>query len=196
MRAETMIKAIFAVCAVIIAATPATAQDFSEGSKANSWNLAGEEKAKFSGKVVDILCELAGDCADQCGGGVRQLGIVRSSDNALIPVLKNGQPLFNGAIPDLMPYCGAMVDVDGLLIKDETAGGPGFYQIQLIRREGEAEFQKANLWTRKWDEDHPEQAGKDGPWFRRDPAIANQIEKDGYFGIGAEADKKYIEENF
>ncbi len=192
-----MIKAILAASAIIVAiALPATAEDFSKDSQAQSWNLGGEEKARFSGKVVDILCELAGDCTDQCGGGTRQLGIIRSADNALVPVLKNGQPLFNGAIADLLPYCGEMVEVDGLLIKDETIPGPGLYQIQLIRRDGEAEFQKANLWTKKWDEDHPEQAGQKGPWFRRDPAIIRQIEKNGYFGIGKEADKKYIEENF
>lgn len=192
-----MIKAAFTASAVLLAlAIPAAAQEFSKDSQAKSWNLAGEEKARFSGKVVDILCELAGDCTDQCGGGTRQLGIIRSSDNVLVPVLKNGQPLFNGAIADLQPYCGAMVEVDGLLIKDETVPGPGFYQIQLIRRDGEADFSKANLWTKKWDEEHPEQAGKKGPWFRRDPVIIDHIVRDGYFGIGKEADQKFIEENF
>jgi hypothetical protein len=194
MRRKLTIKVTFALFA-ITAALPAMAQEFAEGSKANSWGLLGEENALFSGKVVDILCELSGDCAENCGGGARQLGIVRKKDNALVPVLKNGQPLFNGAIPDLLPYCGQMVDVDGLLIGDETAKGAKFYQIQLIRREGESEWQKTELWTKKWAEDHPELAGK-GEWFRNDPAIAKQIKADGYLGLGKEADEKFIKENF
>jgi hypothetical protein len=194
MRSDQTIKALLAAIA-FAAATPATAQEFSEGSQANSWNLTGEEKARFTGKVVDILCELSGDCADQCGAGTRQLGIVRTTDNALVPVLKNGQPLFNGAVPDLLPYCGQMVDVDGLLIGDETAKGAKFYQVQLIRRDGDAEFLKTDLWTKKWDEDHPDLAGK-GEWFRKDPVIAKHIEAEGHFGLGKEVDEKYAKENF
>ena len=175
---------------------PAMSADFSKDSKANSWGLLGEEKARFSGKVVDILCELAGDCADQCGAGTRQLGILRSTDNALVPVLKNGQPLFNGAIADLLPYCGQAVEVDGLLVGDEAAKGAKFYQIQLIRREGESEFRKTTLWTKVWNEAHPKLASQKGQWFRKDPLIKKHIEAEGYFGLGKEADEKYIKENF
>ncbi len=186
-----------ALIALAIATTlPAAAEDFSEGSQAASWSLNGEEKAKFSGKVVDMLCELSGDCADNCGAGTRQLGIVRSKDNALVPVLKNGQPAFNGAITDLVPYCGQTVEVDGLLIGDETAKGAKFYQVQLIRREGAAEWQKAELWTKKWDEDHPDLAGKKGEWYRKDPVVAKHIEAEGYLGLGKATDEKFIKENF
>lgn len=195
MKSKSVMKTAIAAMA-LVTALPAAAQDFSKDSQANSWNLAGEEKARFSGKVVDILCELAGDCADQCGDGTRQLGILRSQDNALVPVLKNGQPLFNGAIADLLPYCGAAVEVDGLLIGDETAKGAKFYQVQLIRREGETDWQKTNLWTKQWDKDHPEQAAQQGEWYRKDPDIAKQIEADGYLGLGKEADETYAKENF
>jgi len=186
--------AVFA--ALTTAAVPVSAQDFSKDSKANSWNLVGEQQARFSGKVVDILCELSGDCPDDCGAGARQLGIVRSADNALIPVLKNGQPLFNGAIPDLLPYCNQAVDVDGLILSDETIKSGPLYQIQFIRRKGESEWAKTNLWTKRWDEEHPELAGQKGKWFRKDPAVQKQIAADGYFGLGNEADEKYIKDNF
>ncbi len=194
MKQTLRLKAILTACALAVA-TPGLAQEFAEGSQAGSWGLLGEEKARFTGKVVDILCELGGDCADNCGGGARQLAIVRQKDNALVPVLKNGQPLFNGAIPDLLPYCGQIVEVDGLLVGDELAKGAKFYQIQLIRREGDSDWQKTELWTKKWAEDHPDLAGE-GEWFRKDPAIAKQIKADGYLGLGKEADEKYIKENF
>jgi hypothetical protein len=196
MSARPTVKLLLAVMACTAACASASAEDFSAGSQAASWNLVGEEKARFSGKVVDILCELTGDCAEKCGAGTRQLGILRSKDKALVPVLKNGQPLFNGAIPDLLPYCGANVEVDGLLIGDETAKGAKFYQIQLIRREGEEGWQKTELWSKQWEKDHPGLADKTGEWMRHDPVVIKHIEAGGYFGLGKDVDEKWIKENF
>ena len=58
-------EADHAPCAVIaaaLAALPAAAQDFSAGSQASSWDLLGEQPARFEAEVVDVLCQLAGDC--------------------------------------------------------------------------------------------------------------------------------------
>ena len=92
--------------------------EFSAGSRANSWNLLGEEMARFEGKVVDALCALTGDCPADCGAGKRQMGILRSADGHFLLVNKNGQPIFTGATVDLAPYCGKTVEVDGLLVGD------------------------------------------------------------------------------
>ena len=35
-----------------------------------------------------------------------------------------------------------------------------------------------------------------GRWFRIDPAVMAAIEADGWLGLGAEEDKKFIEENY
>ncbi|MEM9781693.1 MAG: hypothetical protein AAF899_04375 [Pseudomonadota bacterium] len=184
-----------AALAAVTVVAPAAAQDFSTGSEAKSWNLIGEQKARFEGKVVDILCELTGDCPADCGAGSRQLGVVRSADDRLIIVAKNGQPAFNGATDDLLPYCNAEVEVDGLMVGEDEVSPTRFFQVQLIRRVGEAEFSKANRWTKVWAEEHPEAAGK-GPWFRRDPAILSRIERDGYLGLGADNPREaaFIEE--
>ncbi|MEM6972254.1 MAG: hypothetical protein AAF577_05555 [Pseudomonadota bacterium] len=176
---------ISALALAATAALPAHAEDFSTGSEARSWNLIGEEKARFEGTVVDILCTLTGDCPEDCGGGDRQLGIIRAADDRLIIVAKNGQPAFNGAVEDLLPYCNAEVEVDGLMVGEDELSPTRFYQVQLIRRVGEAEFSKANRWTKVWAEEHPEAAGK-GPWFRRDPAILSRIEEGGWLGLGAD----------
>ncbi len=191
---RTYAIALAALMAMGLTASPALAGDFSEGSQAKEWGLAGEETATFSGRVVDILCELTGDCPADCGAGARQLGIVRSADDALVPVLKNGQTSFNGAWADLLPYCGKMVEVDGLLVGDEEQTPAKLYMIQLIREDGAQEWHKANRWTKQWAKDHPEAAARKGPWFRKDPDVAEQIEKHGYLGLGHEADKKFIEE--
>ena len=187
-------KMIFTIAAAALFSTTVSAADFSEGSKAKEWGLQGEEKALFSGKVVDVLCELSGDCAENCGGGDRYLGIVREADNQLVYVLKNRQAAFNGATPDLLPYCNKQVDVDGVLIGDDEVVKTKFYMVQFIREKGAAEWNKTTLWTKDWAKKHPDAKGK-GPWFRRDPRVAKQIAETGHFGLGHEADEKYLKEN-
>lgn len=188
-------KRIALICMMI--ATPALSAEegaFSEGSEAKSWNLTGQEKAIFSAKVVDILCELTGQCAPDCGAGTRQLGLLRESDGVLVFPSKNSQPAFTGAVTDLQPYCGKQVEVDGLLTGgDEViAGSAKLYQIQRIREVG-GEWSKANRWTKEWAKANPEAKGK-GPWFRRDPRIKEEIAKDGYLGYGPEEDIAFIKD--
>ena len=71
----------------LLAAPAAIAQDFSQGSEANSWNLYAEQPARFEATVVDPLCVLAGDCPENCGDGRRQLALLRSADDVLVMVL-------------------------------------------------------------------------------------------------------------
>lgn len=175
------------IAALCLAGGSAGAQE----SQAKSWNLANEQMVVFQGQVVDILCELSGDCPDNCGDGSRQLGILRD-DDVLVLAGKNGQPNFAGAVRDLLPYCGKQVDVDGLMTGQE--GGHRFFQVQLVREAGQGEWQKANLYTEKWAEAFPEEAGAEGPWFRKDPRVVSRIEESGYLGLGHEADEEFIEE--
>ncbi|MEO0620459.1 MAG: hypothetical protein AAFZ01_14415 [Pseudomonadota bacterium] len=173
--------------ALAFGTSPAIAQE--KKSQAKAWNLVGEVKTRFDARVVDILCELSGsDCAEQCGGGTQQLALVRKSDGKLIPVLKNGQPNFAGAVDDLLPYCNQDVEVDGLMIGE---GQVKHYQLQLIRKAGAGKWNKANRFTKVWRKDRPEDAKKKGAWFRRDGRIAKQIAADGWLGLGAAADKAY-----
>jgi len=180
------------VAALALFAAPALAADFSEGSQAKEWGLLGEEKAVFDAEVVDLLCELTGDCPANCGDGRRQLGLVRTSDGALVMPLKNGQAAFSGAATDLAPYCGQIVGVDGVLIGDEDQTATKYYMVQFIRPEGADSWVKANQWTKEWAKRNPDAKGK-GPWFRRDPRIRAMIDADGYLGLGLETDKTFIE---
>lgn len=175
--------------AFLISASLASAVQAAE-SQAKSWNLTGEVKARFEAKVVDVLCELAGDCVDNCGGGARHLGLL-TKEGKLVLANKNIQPIFSGAAVDLAPYCGKQVEVDGLMVGE---GGPQLYQIQLIREVGAEKFNKTNLWSKDWNKANPEAKKVKGPWFRKDPLINAQIKKDGYLGLGLEVDKKFIEE--
>ena len=185
---------------VLLAASPALAEgEFAAGSKAKSWDLSGQENALFEGKVVDALCALTGDCPADCGAGKRQMGIIRAADGRFLLANKNGQPAFSGAAVDLAPYCGQTVEVDGLLVGDpEITPGLGtakLFQVQTIRAAGADKSVKTNLWTKDWAKRNADVGGK-GPWFRRDPNVAAQIEANGRLGLGAEADQAYIEDNF
>lgn len=183
------------LCVLALVATPLTAQDFSEGSEAKSWNLYAEIPATFGAKVVDITCEITGDCPDNCGDGARQVGLLRDADNVLVYPNKNAQSSFNGAGADLLPYCGQQVEVDGLLIEDEDLAVKNVYLVQKIRVAGDAEWSKANQWTKVWKEKHPEAAGK-GPWFRRDPRVNAAIAETGHLGLGLEIDEAFKKELF
>ena len=178
-----------------LAAAPLAAQDFSDGSEARSWNLYAEQPAKFEARVVDIACELTGDCPADCGAGTRQMGLIRSADGVMVLAMKNGQPNFMGAARDLALYCNQTVTVDGLLIDDPDLGAKNVFLVQTVLAPGMDAPAKANKAGKLWAEQHPEAAGK-GPWFRRDPRVNAVIAQEGYLGLGAEEDARYAEENF
>ena len=61
---------------------------------ADSWGLENERTLEVTGKVVDLLCALAGDCPAGCGAGKRQLGIL-TAEGRLLPAVK-GTVFFAG----------------------------------------------------------------------------------------------------
>jgi hypothetical protein len=178
-------KSLPLLAALSSLAAPLAAQEgpFSAGSEARSWNLAWEEPARFEATVVDLLCEVAGACDNACTAG-RQLGLLRSADGVLTYPNKNSQGIFTGAAVDLAPFCGALVEVDGLMIEDEYLGATNVYLVQMIRRVGESEWTTADGWTDAWAEAFPEAAAQEGRWYRNDPRVLAQIEADGYLGTG------------
>lgn len=182
--------------ALVVAAGVARAEGpFSAGSQASPWGLQGEETARFDGRVVDVLCVLTGDCPADCGAGRRQMGVLRAADGALVLAMKNIQPIFTGATVDLAPYCGRDVTVDGLLVGDAsvTPGlGAKLLQVQTVTLDGATA--KTERWEADWQARHPDVPGE-GPWFRRDPAVAAEIARDGQFGLGAAADAAWAAEN-
>ncbi|MEQ6248796.1 hypothetical protein ABMC89_07895 [Sulfitobacter sp. HNIBRBA3233] len=187
-----MIARIAALACLL--AFPVAAQDFSAGSEAKPWNLYAEQPARFEARVVDLLCTFTGNCPEDCGAGRRQLGLERVADGVLVLPMKNAQPAFSGAAVDLVPYCNQTVEVDGLMIVDPDLGADNIYLVQRIKPSG-GDWTAANRWTRDWADNNPDAPGK-GPWFRRSPRILAEIERNGYLGLGPEADAAYIKELF
>ena len=188
-----MQRTLMAAALAALMAVPAAAQE----SQVKGWkNLQGRETAVFRAKVVDVLCELTGDCAEKCGEGRRQMGLVREDDGKLILAAKNQQAGFQGATVDLAAYCGMTVTVDGLMVGNPDLTATKVYQVHFIQREGSDKWAPSKRWTRVWTRRHKDLAKKKGPWFRHDPAVNAEIEASGYLGLGAEADAKFIEENY
>lgn len=177
-----------------VVAAPVAAQDeFSDGSTAKEWGLYAEYPAFFAAEVVDPLCVLTGDCPDNCGDGRRQLALMRKADGAMVLAVKNNQPAFTGAANELLPFCGQAVEVDGLMLDDPDLGAANVYLVQKIRAEGASDWITANKWTKDWAAAHPEAAGE-GPWFRRDPRVKAEVEREGWLGLGLEQDREFLAE--
>ncbi len=156
---------------------------------AEEWGLPQEETARFEAKVVDMLCELSGDCPADCGAGGRQLGLLTDAGRLILP-LKNVVP-FAGAAAELIDFCGQRVVADGLF---STNRGYTVFALQFVRAAPDGKWRRANRFLPKWAERNGVAA--DSPtarqWFRNDPRIKARIAEHGKLGLGPAADKKFL----
>ncbi len=143
---------------------------------ANEWGIEHEEKARFDAKVVDLLCAVTGDCPADCGGGKRQLGLLKD-DGTLIPVVKNFD-IFAGGTNDLIGFCGKVITADGLYINDPLMP---MFALQFKRLAPDGKWSRANQFGKDWSAAHG--GKKADQWFRSDPMILEVLEADGVFGI-------------
>ena len=143
---------------------------------ADEWGIEGEEKLRVTATVVDLVCEVAGDCVPECGGGKRQLGLLLE-DGTLVPVLKNFD-IFAGATDDLIGFCGQKIVADGLMIKNDKMN---IYALQFKRLAPDGKWSRANQWGKNWSAANGGQNA--GQWFKSDAAVAKTIKDQGVFGI-------------
>ena len=160
-------------------------------SNAESWGVQNERAAVISGKVIDIACELSGDCAADCGAGSRYLG-VKTEDGKLVLVTKNGQPAFSGAVRELLPWCQKTVDLDGNFVGNDKFT---VYQVQFIRAKGTQAWIKTEAWTKDWQSQNPQAKGDPLEWYYDDPRVKKEIDANGHLGLGPAADTAYIKAN-
>lgn len=160
--------AIVAALTVIASASLAMA--------AEEWGIEHEATARFDAKVVDIVCELSGDCPADCGGGKRQLGLLKP-DGQLVLAIKNFDP-FAGTVVDLLPFCGKTIVADGLYIDNPKLP---MFVLQFKREAPDGKWSRANWFVKEWGKAHGEE--RQGQWFRHDPRIKQSIAERGVFGI-------------
>lgn len=162
---------------------------------ADSWGLTNEEIVRFDGTVVDVLAELTGQPSVDCGGGKHQLGIEKA-DGTLVLAVKNKLP-FAGATGELIDFCGQEVTVDGLMTGH---GGTQVLVVQFVRPKG-GEWRGGTRAIGGWKTGAWAEANgfaPDGPevseWFRHDKRILDALERDGFLGLGEDADRKFLAE--
>ena len=176
------LKAAALVAAVLVSAGAARA--------AESWGLVGEQTARFEATVVDLLCELTGDCPADCGAGQRQLGLLKDDGTLVLP-LKN-QVIFAGGAAELIGYCARRVVADGLMV---TNRGHSFFALQFVKGAPDGKWRRANRFLPKWAAENgvgPKSA-KAKRWFENDPRVKDLIARDGKLGLGLEADRTYLD---
>lgn len=141
---------------------------------ANEWGIPNEQAVEIEARVVDVACELTGDCPDNCGDGQRQLGLL--TDDGELRLAAKSATNFAGAQLDLLPHCGKKVFADGLLIKHPAMT---LFMVQNLRLSKDDELEPTNAFLENWKEKH----GEADSWFRADPLVKEIIEEDGVYGI-------------
>jgi hypothetical protein len=170
MAGKTLKHALFGAAATLALSIGGAAQ------AADGWGIEHEKVTRVEAKVVDLLCEITGNCAPDCGGGKRQLGLLLD-DGRLVPVAKNFDP-FAGAVVDLIPFCGKRIVADGLLIEDPQMP---LFALQFKREAPDGEWSRANWFGKEWSKANG--GAKANEWFRKDPRVVEEIKANGVFGI-------------
>ena len=155
---------------------------------ADEWGLPEEEVVRFEAKVVDILCDLTGDCPANCGGGKRQLGLLTGEGTLVLPIKNNA--IFAGSADELIDFCGKQVMADGLF---STNRGYKVFALQFVKEVPDGKWQRANRFLPKWAAANGVEAGSKEAkqWFRHDPKVKEILAKDGVLGLGLDADEAY-----
>jgi hypothetical protein len=126
------------------------------------------------GKVVDVLCQLKGDCPQACGAGRRQLGLLEASGK--LRLVAKGNIDFAGAVRDLLPFCGEEIEADGLIVENPAIT---LFFVQGIRTSPDQPFAPADAFIRDWTARH----GQAEEWYRKDPDANRIISEHGPYGI-------------
>ncbi|MGI9412391.1 MAG: hypothetical protein ACR2PM_01905 [Hyphomicrobiales bacterium] len=143
---------------------------------AQEWGIDNEVKTRVDAKVVDLLCEVTGQCAANCGDGKRQLGLLLD-DGRLVPVVKNFD-IFAGGTADLIQFCGKKITADGLMINNPKMP---MFAIQFKRLAPDGKWSRANGWGKDWSKRNG--GKKSNQWFKSDPLVLKTLKDDGVYGI-------------
>lgn len=150
----------------------------------DNWPITKAERNGFVGTVVDIQCELTGNCAENCGEGTRQLAI-KTEEFGTVFAVKNLNN-YSGAVEEIWPFCAETVEVNGLFTEHK---GVKFFQVQNVREPG-GSWQKATRYLKVWSERTGNPASE--RWYNNDDRIQEILERDGRLGLGAAADEEYF----
>ncbi len=151
-----------------------------------AWPVTNAEESALSGTVVDVLCELNGNCAENCGEGKRQLAIKTESLGTVL--ISKNLTNYSGAADELWPFCGELVEVNGLFTENK---GIRFFQAQNIREPG-GQWKQTTNYLQAWSNRTGQSRSLAEDWQYHDPRVKAIIERDGRLGLGTDADNDYF----
>lgn len=143
---------------------------------AEEWGIEHEKKVRFEAKVVDVLCELSGDCPANCGDGKRQLGLLKD-DGTLVLAVKNVD-IFAGAVNDLIGFCQKRIVADGLLINNPKMP---LFALQFKKLAKDGKWSRAGQFGKDWSKANGDK--KASQWYKNDATIKKIIAENGVYGI-------------
>lgn len=143
------------------------------------WAISGVKVAELSGEVVDILCEVSGNCVDQCGSGTRQLGIKTTEGTVLIAKDLNR---YTGGAEELWPFCSQQLVINGQFTE---SGKARFFQVQNVRTPN-GPWMKTSRFLEVWAEKNGQPVASANRWYTEDPRVKTILEQDGLLGLGPE----------
>ncbi len=141
------------------------------------WGISGVEVAELSGEVVDVLCEVSGNCVEQCGAGTRQMGLKTEQGMVLIAKDLNR---YTGAAEELWPFCSQQLVVNGQFTE---TGSLRFFQVHTVRLP-KGKWMSTTRFLEAWAEENGKSADAVTRWYLEDQRIEAILEQDGLLGLG------------
>ena len=141
------------------------------------WGISGVEVAELSGEVVDVLCEVSGNCVDQCGAGTRQLGLKTQESTVLIAKDVNR---YTGGAEELWPFCSQQLVINGQFTETDKTR---FFQVQNVRSPN-GPWMKTSRFLEVWAEKNGKPLTSANRWYLEDPRVTTILEQDGLLGLG------------
>lgn len=165
---------LYSLVLIILAGLTACA---TPAGKVERWGISGVEVAEISGEVVDVLCEVSGNCVEQCGSGTRQIGIKTQQGMVLVAKDLNR---YSGGAEELWPFCSQQLVVNGQF----TETGPTrFFQVQNVRMP-DGGWMSTSRFLEVWAEKNGKPVNAANKWYLEDQRVETILKRDGLLGLG------------
>ena len=110
------------------------------------------------------------------------MGMASVEQAGVLHNVTKGPVDFAGAVPDLLPYCGRTIEVDGLVVDNPKMK---LFMLQRLR----AATGQTWIEARGFESDWRKRNGPSEEWMRADPAVKAIIAADGVYGVPGLAPK-------
>jgi len=147
---------------------------------ADSLGVHNEQIVTLKGKVVDLACEVTGNCASDCGSGKRPLGLL--TEDGKLYVAAKSNTIFAGLLKDIVTQCGKTIIADGLTTSDHDAT---LLMIQRYKTSDNGNWVETDGFAADWSKRHstPIDSKMTEEWYRNDWVVKGAVARRGKLGV-------------